>query len=81
MPMFEYVCRECRHPFERLIRAGDTPSCPSCSSTDLERQISIPAVKSESTHQLALNAARRRDTALGAEKARQQREYELSHND
>ncbi len=53
MPIYEYRCRACRHDFETLVRAGDTPACPSCATTDLEKQISLFAVDSESTRQTA----------------------------
>ena len=53
MPIFEYRCRACRHDFEVLVRAGDTPACPSCAATDLEKQISLFAVASEGTRQTA----------------------------
>ena len=53
MPIFEYRCRACRHDFEVLVRAGDTPACPSCAATDLEKQISLFAVDSEGTRQTA----------------------------
>ena len=81
MPLFEYTCRACSHRFEVLVRTGDTPACPACASEDLEKMLSNPAIKSNSTHALALKAARRRDAKQGAENARAQREYELSHND
>ncbi len=81
MPIFEYTCRGCGLQFETLVRKGDTPSCPSCAGQDLEKIISGVAVKSSGTHALALKAARRRDAKQGAENARAQREYELSHND
>lgn len=81
MPIFEYRCRTCGHEFEMLVRTGDVPACRSCAGVDLERVISLPAVKSEGTHRAALNAARKRDAKLGAENARTQREYELKHND
>ena len=41
MPLFEYACRECDHQFEVLVRASDTPECPSCHSTELERRLSV----------------------------------------
>lgn len=81
MPLFEYTCRACRHQFETLVRKGDVPACPSCASQDLEKLLSEVAIKSDSTHALALAAARRRDAKQGAENARAQREYELSHDD
>ena len=82
MPIFEYSCKNCGKEFEALVRSNSpVPSCPSCSSADLEKLISRPAIKSESTHGLAMRAAQKRDKKAGAEKAREQREYELHHND
>lgn len=82
MPMFEYACRECGKEFETLVRAGGAaPACPACKSDNLEKLISVPAVKSETTHALALGAAKKRDKAAATHNARVQREYELHHND
>lgn len=81
MPIYEYACRGCGHEFETLVRSGSTPACPKCASAELERLQSLPAIKSESTHGLALKAARKRDAAQASTNARVQREYELSHND
>jgi putative FmdB family regulatory protein len=82
MPIFEYSCKSCGQEFEMLVRSnGPAPACPACSGADLEKLISRPAIKSESTHGLAMRAARKRDQKAGAEKAREQREYELHHND
>jgi putative FmdB family regulatory protein len=81
VPIFEYRCRKCDREFETLVLKNTTPACPACASEDLERLLSIPAVKSDSTHALALKAAKKRDQKQGAENARAQREYELHHND
>lgn len=81
MPIFEYACKHCRREFETLVRTGDTPACPGCAGTDLERLLSLPAVHSTGTHALALKAAAKRDKVRGSEMARAQREYELHHND
>lgn len=81
MPIYEYNCKACGHQFETLVRKSTTPECPQCKSEDLERRLSAPAVKSESTHAQALKAAKSRDKKQGAENARAQREYELHHND
>jgi len=43
MPLFEYACESCKSSFELLIRGGDTPACPQCASTRLERLLSVPA--------------------------------------
>jgi putative FmdB family regulatory protein len=81
MPIYEYVCRRCQQQFEALVRgASETPVC-SCGSADLERLVSIPAIKSESTHRSAMTDAQARETRRGSEAARAQREYESHHND
>jgi putative FmdB family regulatory protein len=41
MPLFEYACRQCDHQFEALVRAGETPECPSCHGSTLERRQSV----------------------------------------
>jgi putative FmdB family regulatory protein len=81
VPIFEYSCRSCGHEFEFLLLPATTAACPKCQSLDLEKMISIPAVKSESTHALAMRAARKRDSKAADVNARAQREYELKHND
>ena len=81
MPIFEYSCRSCQAQFELLIRGGASPACPSCGGVDLEKLLSLPAIKSENTHRNALAAAQKRDRKLGSEQAAAQREYELKHND
>ncbi|HUE85307.1 MAG TPA: zinc ribbon domain-containing protein [Vicinamibacterales bacterium] len=81
MPIFEYRCGGCGQEFETLVLKGTVPACPSCKSEALERLISLPAVKSDNTHALALKAAKRRDSKQADEKNRAQREYELHHND
>lgn len=81
MPIFEYRCQGCGQEFETLVRTGTVPACPACKSETLERMISVPAVKSDSTHALALKAAKKRDTKQASDMNRAQREYELHHND
>jgi len=82
MPIFEYACKSCAKEFEALVRPNTVaPSCPACQSHELDKLISIPAVKSESTHALALGAAKKRDAKQANHNARVQREYELHHND
>ncbi|MGD9906140.1 MAG: zinc ribbon domain-containing protein [Vicinamibacterales bacterium] len=61
MPIYEYRCRACSREFEVLVRAGDTPACPACAATDLERVLSLFAVDSDGTRQ----ASRDRSMAQG----------------
>jgi putative FmdB family regulatory protein len=41
MPLYEYACRSCASQFEVLVRASETPECPSCRGKDLERRLSV----------------------------------------
>lgn len=43
MPLYEYVCEECHHPFEALVFSADEAECPQCKSHKLARQLSLPA--------------------------------------
>ncbi len=81
MPIFEYACRTCGNAFETLVRGGDTPACPKCASTELEKQLSAVAVKTEGTRQLGLRAAKQRDAKQQAQQTRERIEYEASHDD
>jgi putative FmdB family regulatory protein len=81
MPLFDFVCSKCHHEFEALVRGSSVTTCPECSSAELEKRLSLPAVKTESTHGLAMQAAKRRDQAQGKDRMHEQRKYEQSHND
>jgi len=43
MPIYEYTCGDCSQEFELLIRGGETPRCPSCGKTKLQKKFSVPA--------------------------------------
>jgi len=47
MPVYEYVCRRCAHPFEELVIGDERPVCPSCKSVDLEKRFSVFATSGE----------------------------------
>jgi putative FmdB family regulatory protein len=81
VPIFEYQCRDCGNQFEFLVRAGASspPACPSCQSADLERLLSIPAVQSETTHGLAMRAAKKRDVKQNKINVADQAAYEKEH--
>lgn len=47
MPIYEYLCRECKEKFEKLVlRQGDRASvpCPRCGKTDTEQVYSAFAM-------------------------------------
>ena len=81
MPIFEYTCRSCGNEFEKLVRGTQVPSCPKCQSEDLEKLFSLPAVKSETTHDLAMRAAKKRDHRTAVDRVEAQRYYEAHHDD
>jgi putative FmdB family regulatory protein len=41
MPIFEYVCKDCNSSFEKLVRGGDKPECPSCHGRHLTQKFSV----------------------------------------
>jgi putative FmdB family regulatory protein len=80
MPIYEYVCKGCKNEFEALVRSAQPPSCPTCGGTDLERLVSLPKIRSETTSALARKAAQRRDKAQATERVQEQIRYEQSHD-
>jgi putative FmdB family regulatory protein len=81
MPIYDYSCNACSHEFEALVRGSTQPRCPECASQDLERKLSFPVVRSESTRALVKAAVKRRDAAQAKDNAHEQRKYEASHDD
>ncbi len=81
MPIFDYICKECDNEFEALVRGSVPAKCPKCGSENLDRQLSMPNMKTESTKAMSMAAAKRRDRAQGAEREYTQRQYELNHDD
>lgn len=44
MPLYEYVCQDCEHGFETLVRTStEAVDCPRCHSVKVERALSVPA--------------------------------------
>ena len=52
MPIYEYVCRKCRHEFEVLVRGNEQPECPQCGDRRLDKLLSVPAAHSASSPEL-----------------------------
>ncbi|MEO0530178.1 MAG: zinc ribbon domain-containing protein [Planctomycetota bacterium] len=49
MPLYEYLCRDCDHEVEVLVRNTDEqPECPDCGSAKLMKLLSVPAAHSAS---------------------------------
>ncbi len=81
MPTFDFICQSCQNAFELFVRSRDTAACPACGSVELEKQVSMPRLKTSGTSALAMQAARRRDKVQGTERMVEQAKYEASHDD
>ena len=55
MPIFEYVCEDCRKPFEKIVlNRAATIACPACGSSRYTLQYSVIASpKKESSDEYA----------------------------
>jgi putative FmdB family regulatory protein len=49
MPIFEYVCQECKKRFETLVYGSQKAKCPHCGSNKLDPQLSVFAVSGKSS--------------------------------
>lgn len=48
MPLFEFVCADCAHPFEELLRSASAVegvTCPHCGSQHIKKKLSTFASK------------------------------------
>ena len=49
MPLFEYLCRDCGRPFEKIVpRYDSVANCSHCDSKNVEKQLSVFAVAGSS---------------------------------
>lgn len=67
MPFYSYHCPSCDTVFETLVRGDETPTCPQCGGSTLERLMSAAAVHGKTK------------AALGAARAQAAREGHLSN--
>jgi putative FmdB family regulatory protein len=45
MPIFEYLCKDCGQPFEKIVpRYDSSVDCAHCNSENVEKQLSVFAV-------------------------------------
>lgn len=79
MPIYEYKCRSCGNEFEKIVRLGETPNCPSCQGAELERQFSAPGISTQKSRSYTHGIARKRADAIRKEQQHAQREYERNY--
>ena len=82
MPIFEYRCQGCQHEFELLVlqHDTDTPACPECKSTSLEKQLSILSISSDGTRERSLGLARKAAKKVQRDKAHADHEAYHHHH-
>jgi putative FmdB family regulatory protein len=46
MPIYEFVCTDCGHEFEKIQSFSDSssPVCPQCAGLNVQRRMSAPAI-------------------------------------
>ncbi|MBX3434658.1 MAG: zinc ribbon domain-containing protein [Pirellulales bacterium] len=48
MPLYEFVCTDCRREQEHLVRGEEQPTCEQCGGVRLTRLLSVPAARTGS---------------------------------
>lgn len=46
MPIYEYICKSCGEPFEKMVSFSEalkSQKCPVCSSTETQKKLSMVA--------------------------------------
>ena len=79
MPIFDYSCKGCGHRFDALVLRNEAITCSKCGSQDLEKNLTLPAVKTDGTHAQAMKAAKQRDKRQARDNYWTQRDYERAH--
>jgi putative FmdB family regulatory protein len=58
MPIYEYRCANCDRSFEAFVRPSDTSAqCPHCNGSQLTREMSTFASRSNSDNSAAVTSA------------------------
>lgn len=79
MPIYEYKCTQCSHQFEKIVKLGETPVCPSCQHAEPERLFSAPGISTAKSRNYTHGIARKKAKAVKKEQDHAQREYERNY--
>ncbi|HAC07393.1 MAG TPA: zinc ribbon domain-containing protein [Gemmatimonadetes bacterium] len=80
MPIYEYECRECDHPFELLVLGATTAACPACEATDVEKLVSLSSSSSDSSRRRNISLARKYGGKDEIEKAHAEHDARHKHS-
>ena len=80
MPLFEYKCQACGRQFEVLmLRPSQAVECPACSSTSVERLMSMFAVNSEARRESSVASARKHNEKLNKKQDPDKPRVQIDH--
>lgn len=73
MPIYEYVCKKCRHKFEKIQKFSDPKikKCPECGGP-VEQAIHAPAVQFKGTGWYVTDYAKKSDSRDSSSKPKEE---------
>ena len=82
MPIYDFLCPACGHSQEMLVKMNETPTCPACQKSAMERQLSLSAaISTGRTRDKSLTNARQIKSGIKEEQDRAHAEYLRKHNE
>ena len=82
MPIYDFLCPACGHQQEMLVKLTETPDCPACQNSAMERQLSLSAaISTGRTRDKSILDGRQIKAGLKAEQDRAHAEYLRKHNE
>jgi len=79
VPIYDYLCRQCKRQYEFLVRTGTTVRCPWCGSESAERLVSSFAVSTTTTRGQSLSAIRQTNAVKAKEAVHAEQQYDRTH--
>ena len=82
MPIYEFLCPQCGHQFEKLVKLNEVPGCPCCSCLKAEKQLTFSAgISTGRTKGKASTEARQINKVRQSEQQMAHAEYLKKHNE
>ena len=80
MPIYEYKCSGCGNEFEKIVKLNESPDCPGCGSSEVEKLVTFSAtVSTTRTRARSVAGARARTSEVKKEQDRAHEEYRRKH--
>jgi len=82
MPIYEFKCQDCGGQFEKIAKIEESPDCPECGSSEVEKLVTFSAtVSTTRTRSKSVAGARARTSEVKKEQDRAHEEYRRKHID